>query len=59
RTFTPQQWHQTAGMMDKWRLVNNAELYDLSNDFAQKKNVIDQFLLLPPLSSPGTNSLPC
>ncbi|WP_430931712.1 arylsulfatase [Saccharicrinis sp. 156] len=43
RTFTSQQWHQTAGMMNNWRLVNNKELYDLSKDFGQKNNVISQY----------------
>ncbi len=43
RTFIPQQWHETAGMMDQWRLVNNTELYDLSKDFSQKNNIINEF----------------
>ena len=42
RTFEPQKWVKTAGMTIQWRLVDNKELYDIKNDPAQTKNIIDQ-----------------
>ncbi len=41
RTFEAQAWKNTSGMYEQWRLVNNKELYDLSKDPSQQKNVID------------------
>ncbi|WP_109829360.1 arylsulfatase [Reichenbachiella versicolor] len=43
RTFIAKAWNFTVGMTNRWRLVNNNELYDISVDPGQKTNVIDQF----------------
>ncbi|MFM7180583.1 MAG: arylsulfatase [Verrucomicrobiales bacterium] len=40
RTFKPKKWEQTVAMTERWRLVNNAELYDIKKDPAQARNVI-------------------
>lgn len=40
RTFTPEKWRGAAGMTSRWRLVDNAELYDIQKDPGQKDNVI-------------------
>lgn len=42
RTFVPEPWVKTAGMTNRWRLIDNSELYDISNDLAQTKNVFDE-----------------
>lgn len=41
--FTPEEWKGTVGMTNKWRLVDNKELYDIQKDPAQKNNVINQY----------------
>ncbi|WP_020530324.1 arylsulfatase [Flexithrix dorotheae] len=41
RTLQSIAWHQTAGMFKSWRLIDNKELYDLSNDPGQNNNIID------------------
>ena len=35
----PQPWHKTAVMTNRWRLVDGKELYDITVDPAQKRNV--------------------
>ena len=42
RTLEPQKWKQAAAMTNRWRLVNNTELYDMRNDPSQKVNVAAQ-----------------
>ncbi|ADE53627.1 arylsulfatase [Coraliomargarita akajimensis] len=41
RTFVAQAWWQTAGMTNRWRLVDDKELYDMSTDPGQRTNVIN------------------
>ena len=43
RSFTPKPWVKTVGMTQRWRLVNNRELYDMEKDPAQKTNVIEHY----------------
>lgn len=43
RSFTPQPWVKTVGMTQRWRLVNNQELYDIVKDPSQKTNVIQNY----------------
>jgi arylsulfatase A-like enzyme len=38
----PIKWRKSAVMTDRWRLVNGAELYDMTADPAQKNNVADK-----------------
>ena len=40
RTLQRQEWENTAGMTRRWRLVNNTELYDITEDPGQSENVI-------------------
>lgn len=39
----PQKWHQTAVLNGRWRLVNEAELYDVEVDREQAHNVAADF----------------
>jgi len=41
-TFLPKPWVKTAGMTNRWRLVDNSELYDMSEDPGQRNNVFDE-----------------
>jgi arylsulfatase A-like enzyme len=41
RTFKPEKWKHAAGMTSRWRLVNNTELHDITNDPSQERNVIE------------------
>lgn len=41
RTVTSMPWHETAGMLGKWRLVDNKELYNLNTDPGQTNNIIE------------------
>ncbi|MDN5213198.1 arylsulfatase [Fulvivirgaceae bacterium BMA12] len=43
RTHTSKRWVKTAGMTNRWRLIDNTELYDMENDPGQTSNVIDKF----------------
>ncbi|MFW2377711.1 MAG: sulfatase/phosphatase domain-containing protein, partial [Cellulophaga baltica] len=43
RIEVPEPWRRTAFMKGDWRLINGAELYDLSTDPEQRTNVADQF----------------
>ncbi len=43
RTHTSIPWVKTAGMTNRWRLIDNTELYDMVNDPGQASNVIDEF----------------
>ena len=36
------KWHKSAVMTDRWRLVNQTELYDIKADPGQAKNIADQ-----------------
>jgi arylsulfatase A-like enzyme len=38
----PEKWRKSAVMTDKWRLVNGKELYDMTADPGQKKDVADK-----------------
>lgn len=42
RTMLPEKWSGTTAMQGSWRLVNDKELYDISVDPGQQKNVIRQ-----------------
>lgn len=42
RVLDPIRWKDTAVMTDRWRLVNNSELYDMQQDPGQRNNIIDQ-----------------
>jgi len=39
RLVLPVKWRQSATMTDRWRLINGSELYDLSVDPGQKRDV--------------------
>lgn len=43
RRQVPEKWIKTAAMTNRWRLVDNEELYDMQKDPSQQNNVIDQF----------------
>lgn len=40
RTIKPEKWNGATAMTERWRLVNNKELYDIQNDPGEKVNVI-------------------
>jgi arylsulfatase A-like enzyme len=42
RTYEPKKWENAAAMSNRWRLVNNTELYDIKNDPSQKQNIITE-----------------
>ncbi|TYA72044.1 arylsulfatase [Seonamhaeicola marinus] len=42
RTFKSEPWVKMAAMTNRWRLIDNKELYDMENDFAQTSNVIEE-----------------
>jgi arylsulfatase A-like enzyme len=41
RVLDPIKWKDTSVMTDRWRLVNNTELYDMHQDQGQLNNVIE------------------
>ncbi|AUP81533.1 sulfatase [Flavivirga eckloniae] len=41
RNYKPESWENTVGMTNEWRLVDDKELYNMSNDPAQTQNAID------------------
>ncbi|MHC4993487.1 MAG: arylsulfatase [Planctomycetota bacterium] len=43
RTYEPQKWVRAVAMTNRWRLVDNKELYDVTSDPAQESNVIDSY----------------
>ena len=43
RVVTPIKWRKSAVMKDSWRLINGKELYNLDNDFEQKRNVSKKY----------------
>lgn len=43
RNYIPKSWEQTVGMTNRWRLVNNKELYDIQQDTAQTTNLITEY----------------
>lgn len=51
RLARPLKWRRSCVMKGDWRLVNGDELYDLSNDPGQRKNVIKENMdRIPPLN---------
>ncbi|MEX0867228.1 MAG: arylsulfatase, partial [Pirellulales bacterium] len=42
RVVDPVKWRNTSVMTDRWRLVNNKELYDIEADPGQQTNLIRQ-----------------
>ncbi|WP_299555985.1 arylsulfatase [Seonamhaeicola sp.] len=42
RTYEAESWVRTAGMTNKWRLVDNRELYNIESDPGQMNNVIGE-----------------
>jgi len=42
RVIDPVKWRQTSVMTDRWRLVDNRELYDIQADGGQQVNLIQQ-----------------
>lgn len=42
RTQQAIPWVKTAGMTNRWRLIDNNELYDIKNDPAQNNNVFEK-----------------
>src|SRR5206468_3271698 len=42
RIDTPEKWRKCAVMTDRWRLVNGTELYDLTADPGQSKDLARQ-----------------
>ena len=40
RVIDPIKWKQTSVMTDRWRLVDNTELYDILEDPGQQNNII-------------------
>ncbi len=43
RVIDPIKWKDTSVMTDRWRLVDNMELYDIKKDRGQQHNVIDDY----------------
>lgn len=43
RSFKAEEWLSTSGMTNRWRFVNNTELYDIKTDPEQKHNLIDDY----------------
>lgn len=43
RVYTPIKWRKAAVMTDKWRLLDNKNLYDMENDPGQKTNVAEKY----------------
>ena len=41
RVVDPVKWKQTSVMTDRWRLINNTELYDIKQDPGQQNNIIE------------------
>lgn len=41
RVYDPIKWKQTSVMTDRWRLVDNVELYDILQDPGQQNNIIN------------------
>jgi len=42
RVVDPVKWRNTSVMTDRWRLIDNLELYDIHTDPGQKTNLIEQ-----------------
>jgi len=42
RVLSPIKWKETSVMTNRWRLIDNKELYDMTVDPGQKRNIIDQ-----------------
>lgn len=42
RVVDPEKWKDTSVMTDRWRLVNNRELYDIKADPGQQTNLIEK-----------------
>ena len=43
RVLDPVKWRKTAVMTDRWRMIDNKELYDMNTDPAQRYNVINDY----------------
>ena len=43
RVLHPVKWRMTSVMTDRWRLVDNTELYDMRADPGQRNNVIEDY----------------
>ncbi len=43
RVLDPIKWRNTSIMTDRWRLVDDRELYDIGQDPGQQRNVIDDY----------------
>ncbi len=43
RVLEPVKWKDTSVMTDRWRLVDNRELYDIRQDPGQQHNIIAQY----------------
>lgn len=41
RILHPEKWRKSAVMTDRWRLVDGAELYDMTADSGQQNNIAD------------------
>ena len=42
RAETPVKWKKSATMMDKWRLINGKELYNIADDPEQRQNIAEE-----------------
>lgn len=42
RIESPEKWRQSAVMTERWRLINGRELYDISADTGQVRNVAER-----------------
>lgn len=43
RIETPEKWRKSSVMTERWRLVNQMELYDIQHDPGQTKNIASEF----------------
>lgn len=43
RIETPEKWRKSSVMTERWRLVNQTELYDIQHDPGQTKNIASEF----------------
>ncbi|EDL61799.1 arylsulfatase [Gimesia maris] len=43
RIESPEKWRKSSVMAERWRLVNEKELYDIQNDPGQTKNVAAEY----------------
>ena len=43
RIVNPEKWRKCAVMTNQWRLIDGKELYDMSADSGQAKDVAEQY----------------